>query len=90
MTHIVISNKYLLAIRYPHEISRARNNLYYRIRKEKGLTQEAISKVAGITAEGWRYREKEKEVYRLGELMALKELSGMDWIEFGALIEACA
>lgn len=90
MTHIVISNKYLLAIRYPHEIARCRKNLYYQIRKAQKLKQAEIAELAGITAEGWRYREREKEVYRLGELMALKELSGMDWVEFGALIEACA
>ena len=90
MTHIVISNKYLLAIRRPHEIQRGKRNLYNEIRKIKKMKQTDIAHLAGISAEGWRYREREKEVYRLGELCALRELLGMDWVEFGALIEKCA
>lgn len=49
-----------------------------------------IADKAGISAEAWRYREHQKEVYRLGELMALKEIVGMSWDEFGKLLEECA
>jgi hypothetical protein len=44
----------------------------------------------GISYEAWRYREKNKEQYRLPEIVALKNLSGLDWIEFGKVIETCA
>ena len=90
MTNIVIRNKYLLDIRRPHEVRFSRRNLYREIRKLKGLNQREMSKLAGITSEGWRYREHEKEKYNLGELLALKDLVNMDWVEFGALIEKCA
>ena len=54
------------------------------------LTACDIAALVGISQEAWYYREREKEVYRLGELCALRELSGMSWNELGALIESCA
>lgn len=48
-----------------------------------------MSIAAGIGPQAWRYREIAKEQYRLGELCALRDLSGLDWSEFGKLIESC-
>lgn len=90
MTHCTVNKKYLLAVRYPHEVEKNRRNLYRAIRKGMKLTQADIAEKVGISAEAWRYREREKEVYRLGELLALREVVGLSWDEFGDLLEQCA
>jgi len=90
MTHEKIGNKWLLAVRRPHEIKRNRRNLYLKVRQKMDLTARDIAALVGISEQSWYYREREKEVYRLGELCALRELSGMSWDELGALIESCA
>jgi len=48
-----------------------------------------MAAVSGLGSAAWRYRENAKEQYRLGELCALKNLSGLSWDEFGKLIERC-
>ena len=60
------------------------------LRSHLKLTQLEIAKRVGISAEAWRYREREKEVYKLGELCALKDIVGFNWEEFGKVIEDCA
>lgn len=90
MTHCTVNKRYLLAVRRPHEIQRNKRNLYRVVRHTMQLTQANISEKTGISAEAWRYREREKETYRLGELLALKDVTGMSWDEFGKLLEDCA
>jgi hypothetical protein len=86
MTVARTKHGYKLAVRYPHEIDRT-EGLYKAVRKLKGWTQKVAAEAAGIPANAWQYREAEKQSYRLAELVALKELAGLDWTQLGALIE---
>lgn len=90
MTYEKVKNKYLLAVRRPHEVRRSTRNLYHELRKGKGKTQLEMATACGISDQAWRYREHEKEVFRLGELCALRELFGLSWDDMGKLIESCA
>lgn len=89
MTYVKQGTNFLLAVRRPWELSRIHQSLYFAVRKARGITKGAIAAEVGVSYGAWRYRERMKEQYRLPEVLALKELSGLDWKEFGALIESC-
>lgn len=84
-----VNGKWKLAKRRNFELSRLRMSLYYAVRKIRKMDRDAMSLEAGIGTQAWRYRENAKEQYRLGELCALKELSGLTWDQFGQVIESC-
>lgn len=89
MTFVRNGNRFQLAVRRPWEMSRLRYSLYAKVRKSRGLFRSQIANEAGISYAAWRYRELNKEQYRIGELLALKDISNLDWAEFGKLIESC-
>lgn len=84
-----VGNKWQLAKRRNWELTKLRFSLYYGVRRHRGVRREEMASIAGVTAAMWRYRELAKESYRLPELCALKELSGLEWQEFGKIIESC-
>jgi hypothetical protein len=84
-----VGDRWLLAKRRPFELSKLRQSLYYAVRRSLDLRREDMAAVSGLGSAAWRYRENAKEQYRLGELCALKNLSGLSWEEFGKLIERC-
>jgi len=89
MTFVKMQEKFWLAVRRPYEISRAKQSLYCQVRRAKKLGRYDMAKLVGISYSAWRYREKMKEQYRIGEIVALKEISGLTWEEFGQLMIDC-
>ncbi len=75
---------------YRHVSPLPRDNVYRVVRMHLGLSQNAIAKMFGVSRMAWMYRERTKRMYRIAELRALRELSGLDAETFIQLLDDCA
>ena len=76
-----------LAVRKPYELQRSSFSLYKLIRKELGLDLVSFAQLLGIKRGALDYRERTKHRYYTGELVGLKQASGLSWQEIGELLE---
>lgn len=90
MSHVKIDNEFLLAVRRKWEVRRPKSNIYLACRLVRQHTQHQAADATGIGRQSWKYREKVKTSFQLGELIALKAYAGVNWSDFGKLLEACA
>jgi hypothetical protein len=75
---------------YRHAQPAPKANLYWVLRNRLGLTQRKAAALYGVSIQAWRYRERWKRMYHLGEILALHDMSGMSWSEFSKLLNDCA
>ena len=87
---IRIGERYRLAVRCPMNTVQSRASVYRRIRKKLGVRQSTLADWLGISQKSMQYRERCKNVYHLGELLALKEVANLSDSEFVQLLEECA
>lgn len=86
---IKISNRGYIG-NYRHAVPYPKDNLYRRIRIEMRLTQSRAAAIFGMSASSWRYRERQKRMYHLAELVELQQGSGISMIDFMKLVKECA
>lgn len=83
------SDKYWIG-NYRHAQPAPKANLYWRLRARMGLTQRKAAALYGVSVQAWRYRERFKRMYHIGEILALHDMSGMSHAEFAKLMSECA
>jgi DNA-binding XRE family transcriptional regulator len=67
-----------------------RANVYRMVRMRLGLSQAKMGVAMGISTNAIIYRERTKRMYHPMEIIALKEISNLDWQAFGELLEECS
>ena len=83
-----IANKwYVGSYRHQQPIVR---NVYYAVRSMLKLSQKQVAIAFGVSFHQWNYRERTKRMYHVAELLALKELSGLDDQQFIKLLNDVA
>lgn len=75
---------------YRHAQPPPKANLYWMLRHRLGITQRKAAALYGVSIQAWRYRERWKRMYHLGEILALHDMSGMSHAEFSKLMNDCA
>jgi hypothetical protein len=75
---------------YRHAMPYPKDNLYRRWRVAQGITQRRAAALFGIGEQAWRYRERQKRMYHLAEVLALFDASGMSHKDFFKLLNDCA
>jgi len=64
--------------------------LYRLIRAKLGLTQVAMGALIGCSRDSIVSREQSKKLYTISELLTLKEVAGMDDVEWCELLREIA
>lgn len=75
---------------YRHIQPYPKGNLYYAVRSYLGLSQGRIAALFGCSVRAWQYRETTKRLYHVAEVVALKEVSGMNDADFMRLLNDVA
>lgn len=75
---------------YRHAMPYPKGNLYRAVRKAMGLSLTKMARHCGLTIGQWKYRELQKRMYHLAEILWLHEVSGMSWDDYHKLLNDCA
>ena len=71
-------------------VARTRGVLYSAIRQRLGVSQPVMATLTGLTRGNLVYRELNKRLYSLDEIVMLKRISGMSDTDFLQLLEELA
>lgn len=85
-----VGERYRVAVRAPMNTAQSKHSVYRRIRRRLGIRQSTLAAWLGITQKAMQYRERCKNVYHLGELLALQEIADLSDAEFIQLLRECA
>lgn len=75
---------------YRHLQPFPKGNLYYAVRRFMGLSQVKVAALYGVSEQAWRYRERTKRLYHVAEVLALRDLCGMNDADFMRLLNDVA
>lgn len=84
-----IADKHFVG-KYSHQQPLPKGNLYNAVRRHLGLSVAGACKAFGVGLTAWTYRERSKRLYRIAEIVALQELSGLSNDDFVKMLNDVA